>query len=563
MSARVEPASATLPADDGWNQREETTQTVGVAGWTLVSRLTGLVRIAVAGATLGPTFFANIFQITNTLPNLTYNLFAGSLVPALVVPSLVAALDREGAAGARRLCRSLVGVVLLGFGAASALVICSGPVIVRLVTAGISDSASSAQAQRQTWVLLLLVVPQIMLYGVAAIGVAAQNARRRFALAAAAPAVENVGLVVTLLVAAAWFGGGLRTGDVTGAHLLVLGIGSTLSVAAHAGIQLFGAARVGLPLWPTWSRRDQAVREVIRRGIPTLADATVQAGSTFAVVLAAGTVPGGVVAMQIGLKLYNLPLALSARAVGTVLMPKLAQLRVRGSPEGFRATYLRGLSMSWLVAVPAAVALVFLARPIAELLAFGELDRDGAITLVAVSVASLGLALVGTATYEIARQACYARLDARSPLLGGIAQAVVVLAGVGASVLVFDGTAALAVLGLAVTLGSLVRAVVVDRAARSGIAGLEGRARRILGLDFVASVVAVGPAALLVRVVASAVDGRAGLVVGLALGAVVGMVGYAAALAVLVALRAPDLPDLRRGETQRLAPTTTSSGGAP
>jgi putative peptidoglycan lipid II flippase len=417
------------------NRRGETTQTLGVAGWTLVSRLTGLVRIAVAGATLGPTFFANIFQITNTLPNLTYNLFAGSLVPALVVPSLVEALDREGTDGARRLGRSLTGVVLVGFAACSALVVCSGPVFVTLVTAGIGDGASAAQAQRQTWVLLLLVVPQIMLYGVAAIGVAAQNARQRFALAAAAPAVENVGLVVTLLVAALWFGSGLSTGAVTGTHLLVLGIGSTLSVAAHAGIQVFGAARVGLSLWPTWSRRDPAVRAVIRRGIPTLADAAVQAGSTFAVVLAAGVVPGGVVAMQLGLKLYNLPLALSARAVGTVLMPKLAQLRVRGSPEGFRAAYLRGLSMTWLVAVPSAVALVVLARPVAELLAFGELDRGRAISLVAVAVASLGIALVGAATYEIARQACYARLDARSPLLGGIAQAAVILAGVGTAVL--------------------------------------------------------------------------------------------------------------------------------
>jgi putative peptidoglycan lipid II flippase len=550
---------AALPAADGWSEREETSQTLGVAGWTLVSRVTGLVRIAVAGATLGATFFANIFQLTNTVPNLTYNLFAGSLVPALLVPSLVEALHREGTAGARRLCRSLLAVVLLGFGATSLLVLASGPLIVHLVTAGISDGTAAAQAQRQAWVLLLLVFPQITLYGVAAVGVAAQNARQRFALAAAAPAVENVGLIVTLLVAAAWFGGGLGTGAVTGTHLLVLGIGSTLSVAAHAGIQLFGAARVGLSLWPTWRDRDPAVGGIIRRGVPTLANATVQAGWTFAVVAAAGVVPGGVVAMQIGLKLYNLPLALSARAVGTVLMPKLAQLRVRGSPRQFRETYVRGLSTTWLVAVPAAVALVCLAQPIAKLLAFGELDRARAVALVTVSVASLGLALVGTATYEIARQACYARLDARSPLLGGVAQAVAVLIGVGAVALAFDGTAALAVLGLAVTFGSIVRALIVDRAARSGIDTPDGRAGRILRRDFVASIVAVVPAALLVRVLASAIDGRSGLVVALALGGVVGTAIYAGAL---VTLSARDLPLPHRRAARPPASTGTSSIGA-
>src|SRR5712691_2799625 len=59
---------------------DETTKSFGVAGWTLVSRVTGLMRVVVAGAILGPTFFANIFQATNTVPNLTYNLMAGTLL---------------------------------------------------------------------------------------------------------------------------------------------------------------------------------------------------------------------------------------------------------------------------------------------------------------------------------------------------------------------------------------------------------------------------------------------------------------------------------------------------
>lgn len=582
MSARVEPLSpgsastppdvpasrprrpasepVELEVDGGWNQRKETSQTLGVAGWTFVSRVTGLIRIVVAGATLGPTFFANIFQATNTLPNLTYNLFAGSLIPALVVPSLVEALDREGLAAARRLGRSLLGVALLGFGAASAVVICAGPLLVRLLTFGISDGQDAAQAQWQAWVLLLLVVPQIILYGVAAIGVAAQNARRRFALAAAAPAVENVGLIVTLLVAAAWLGSGSRTSTVSGTYLLVLGIGSTLSVVAHAGTQLFGAARAGMSLWPTWRRRDPAVRQIIRRGIPTLGNATVDAGWYLAVVLAASPVPGGVVAMQIGMKLYNVPLALTGRAVGTVLMPRLAQLRVRGSRELFRDTYIRGLSSTWLVAVPSAVALVLFAHPISQLLAFGEFAQPGAITLVAVAVASLGLALVGRATYEIAQQACYARLDTRSPLLGGVIQAVTALAGVAAAVVLFDGTAALAALGIAVTFGSFVQAVVVDRAARRDMFGLEVRAWGALRQDLVASIVTVGPAALLARLVTDVVGGRAGLLAGVALGCLVAMAGYAA---VLVALRAPARVGIRHRETRGVAPSGVSGGAAP
>ncbi|MDT4910108.1 MAG: putative peptidoglycan lipid flippase, partial [Pseudonocardiales bacterium] len=53
---------------------------IAVASWTLVSRVTGVVKIAAIGAVLGPTFFGNAYQFTNSLPNLIYfGLLAGSL----------------------------------------------------------------------------------------------------------------------------------------------------------------------------------------------------------------------------------------------------------------------------------------------------------------------------------------------------------------------------------------------------------------------------------------------------------------------------------------------------
>ena len=65
-----------------------------VAAWTVVSRVTGLVRIAAIGAVLGPTLLGNTFQFTNALPNLLYyGLLAGSLFSSLLVPALVHHVD--------------------------------------------------------------------------------------------------------------------------------------------------------------------------------------------------------------------------------------------------------------------------------------------------------------------------------------------------------------------------------------------------------------------------------------------------------------------------------------
>ena len=196
-----------------------------------------------------------------------------------------------------------------------------------------------------------------------------------------------------MLLAARWFGSGFGVHDVSSGCLVLLGVGATLSVAAHAGLQLFGAARVGIPLWPRWGWSDPVVRALCRRMVPTIGTAMIDAIWFFALIVAAGTVPGGVVAIQIGFNFYNVPLALSARAVGTVMLPRLARDAVRGDLEQFRQTYESGVSWAWFVAAPASVVLVLLAKPIGDALAFGQMAHDNGAALLAASVASMGLAL--------------------------------------------------------------------------------------------------------------------------------------------------------------------------
>ncbi len=117
-------------------------------------------------------------------------------------------------------------------------------------------------------------------------------------------------MIVTLLLAARWFGVGNNVHDVSTAELVVLGAGSTLAVVAHVSLQLFGAARAGIPLRPRWGWNDPEVRDIVRKTLPTVGTAMLDAVWFFALIVAAGTVAGGVVALQIGFNFYNVPLAL-------------------------------------------------------------------------------------------------------------------------------------------------------------------------------------------------------------------------------------------------------------
>ena len=385
--------------------------------------------------------------------------------------------------------------------------------------------------------LLFLVIPQIGLYGIVAVATAAQNARNRFALAAAAPALENIGLITTLVLAAKIFGRDTR--HVSSAYLLFLGAGATMAVALHTAVQCFGAARAGMPLWPSWKWTDPAVHAMYRRIIPAIGTASLDAGWLFALIVAAGTVPGGVVAIQIGINFYYLPVALSAKAVGTVLLPRLSREAMGETLVAFRETYDRGVSWAWFVAVPASLTLLLFGKPIAQSIAFGEMRRNNGIALLSAAIAALGLALIGATVFEFAKQACYARHDVIAPLLGCVAMGVIVLIGALVSASAFHGAAVLAGLGLTVTFGELARSIVSDFAARRDTHRVG--ASRVQGLvrHAGAAAVTIGPAALLCRVVQHVIGGHSGAIIGVSLGVGGGLIGY---LVVQALLGAPELP---------------------
>jgi putative peptidoglycan lipid II flippase len=526
---------------------DDTAKSFGVAGWTLFSRVTGLLRVMVAGAILGPTFFANIFQATNTIPNLTYNLMAGSLLTELIIPILVAELDTGGLEATRKLLREIVGVVLAGFVLAALAVTIASPIIVRLLTFGV-HGPQSGDARTECWVLLFLVLPQIGLYGIVAAAVAAQNARGHFALASAAPAIENIGLITTLIFVAAYFGRDTR--HVSTAYLVCLGLGATGAVFLHAAVQCWGAARCGLPLWPSFKWDHPAVRALAKRAVPAIGTASLDASWLFILIVAAGSVPGGVVAIQIGINFYYMPVALSAKAAGTVLLPRLSREALHEKLTEFRATYDLGISWSWFVAVPASLTLLVSARPIAQAIAFGEMRRGNGVALLAASIAGMGLALIGAAMYEFAKQTCYARHDVIAPLIGCAVMVGFLLVGAPIAHQSLHGPHLLFGLGMLVTVGELARSLIADRAARRGTHAQGPSLVYSLGRHITVAIFTIIPAALVGRVVQHALRAHfhLGAIVGVVVGVSAGLAGY---IVIQALLSAPELPPKLRLESRR------------
>ncbi|MDQ4144091.1 MAG: hypothetical protein M3198_10185, partial [Actinomycetota bacterium] len=169
---------------------------LAVAIWTLVSRITGVAKVIIIAAVLGPTYLGNLYQALNLIPNLVYfGFLAGSLFASVLVPPLVRYISLKDLRAVERLAGGFLGMALIVFSLVAALVMIAGGIVTTILSSGVQDPSIAQAQQRIGWYFLLLFMPQVVLYGIAATSGAVMNAQNRFALPAAAPALENIGIV--------------------------------------------------------------------------------------------------------------------------------------------------------------------------------------------------------------------------------------------------------------------------------------------------------------------------------------------------------------------------------
>ncbi|WP_433782278.1 lipid II flippase MurJ [Actinomycetospora sp. CA-101289] len=437
-----------------------------VAGWTVVSRATGLLRVVAVGAAFGPTWFANAFQATNQVPNLTYEVMAGPVLALVIVPAVVQGTVAGRPDGAPRLLGGVTGLLLTASGALAVLLVLASPLAARALTVGVDDD-DRVRAFRVTVLLLVCVAPQVVLYTLAYLGAAAQQARHRFAVAAAAPAVENLVLTAVVVGTAVAWGTGGEVGSFPTELVVVLGLGSTFAVAVHAAIQVAGAAWAGVPLRPARWRGDALARAVGDRLRRSVRVAALPAAGVFMLIAVAATVPGGVTVFWLAYTLGAVPTALGARAVATAVLPDLART-ADGDRRAFAVAWRRALGYSSFVSVPALLLLVVFATPIAAVLAVGEMRSPAVVAQLAACIALIGVSQVFGAAYEMGRQALFARLDLRGARRATDLGLVATLA-VGLAALAAPPAARPAVLCLAVIARDATATAVVLRRLRRGI----------------------------------------------------------------------------------------------
>jgi len=528
-----------------------------VGAWTAISRGTGVVRVVVIGAVLGPTFLGNTYQLTNSLPNLVYYGFlAGSLFVSLLVPALVRHIDDQRQHDTARISGGFLGIALAALLVIAPIAVVLLPELLRVTAlggAGLSGTPIQDNGQLEVArLLILLTIPQVFLYAVVGSATAVMYAHRRFALAAAAPLVENLGIILVLLLAGMFYGTGKELGAESTGEVLLLGLGSTAAVGAHAAIQWWGARRAGVLLRPRAGWRDPEVLSTIRRALRSVAQAGLLALQLLALLLVSNRVAGGTVAIQMALNFYYLPIALAATPVALALLPRLS--RLQGASAEFAETFLQGLALALFLAIPAAVGFVVLAGPVAHTIAAGQMATPDGLAMISGGLAALALGLVGETTFYVTTQAAYARGDTRTPLVSMGLQAIVCLTLCAVAAFASPGWL-LPAIGAAYAVAAVVGGVHLFL--RMSVGWQRSVLWASASRTVVGAVVMAVPAYLCARLLGSVVDGRPGQALALVGGAVTGAVVFGITQLVL---RSPELGWLTAGLQERRAVAAREAG---
>ncbi len=384
-----------------------------VGGFTLVSRVLGLVRdIAFATfLTVGPALDA--FLIAFKIPNFMRRLFAEGAFSQAFVPVISEYRETRPTPEVKALVDRIAGTfggVLLAINVIGML---AAPLLVMAFAPGFLERPEQFALTAD---LLRVTFPYLFFIALTAFAGGILNAHGRFAAPALAPVLLNIALIVAAVRGSSWFEEPVRA----------LAWGVFIAGIAQLLVQFPSLARLGLLPRPRWDLAFPGVKKVFGLMLPALFGSSVaQINLLLDTLIASFLVAGSVSWLYYADRLMEFPLGVFSIALATAVLPQLSRDHAAADGERFSSTLDFALRLAVLIVVPAAAGLFMLAGPIIAALFFHGTFRAEDVEMSRIALMAYSLGLVGFSLVKILAPGYYARQDTRTPVrVGFIAMGV-------------------------------------------------------------------------------------------------------------------------------------------
>ena len=401
---------------------------------TVLSRFGGVLRGIFLAAALGAGTVADMFNLGNTLPNVVYILVIGGALNAVFIPELVRHMksdDDDGQGYANSLI-TLVGSILLAVSLAAVVI---APWIVRIYA---TPQYTQSQLDLAT-AFARFCLPQIFFYGVYTMLSQVLNARGHFGTPMFAPIVNNIVAIATFVMfiivstSAQVQGGTLTSGQVT-----LLGVGTTLGVAAQAFVLIPVLRRAQYSWRPSWKWRGVGLGQAGNLAFWTIMLVLVNQLAYIVIVRLAtgvnatsadtGATPAGLTAYTNAHLMFILPHSVITVSIVAALLPRMSRAAHDLAFPDLALDIASGMRSTAALIIPSAVALVVLGTS-AGIVLFNYGETSTASAEVTGQLAEVfALALLPFALFYVILRGWYALEATRTAFFVTVALNVVYLA---------------------------------------------------------------------------------------------------------------------------------------
>jgi putative peptidoglycan lipid II flippase len=376
-----------------------------IGGLTMVSRVLGFTRDMIGSRILGASHANDAFNLAFLLPNIFRRLFAEGAFSSGFVPLFSRRLAAGGHEDAQAFSNEILAVFMPALLVVTVIFEIFMPGVLSLVAAGYKDTPGKFELSLQ---LTMWTFPYLLFISLVALLAGVLNSLTRFAVAAFAPALLNIALIIALLIA--------PPNDIATVRYMAIAV--LLGGIAQFLLCWVAVRRAGVKLHFGRPRLTPAVKELVILILPATAAAGVyQISQLFYGYFSTLLGEGALTNLSYADRLNQLPLSIIGTALGVAILPAISQAIARNEDDVAADVQARAFDLSMLLTLPATLALAVAAVPI-----IGALFQGGEYTVEAARTTGniLAILVTGLPAYVLVKvltPAFYARKDVRTPVL--------------------------------------------------------------------------------------------------------------------------------------------------
>lgn len=378
----------------------------GVVGFfTLLSRITGLLRDIVVGYLFGAQAAADAFFVAFRIPNLLRRLTAEGALTVAFIPVFTNYLAHKGRSEAVKVARVIFTFVALFLAAITLLGIIFAEPITRLFAPGFMEEHEKFSL---TVFLTRLMFPYIFFVSLVALAMGVLNTLRHFMAPALSPVFFNLSIVLCAISLSPFLAEPVSS----------LAYGVLLGGVVQLLLQLPFLSRYGISAAFDFDFRHPALgRLLFLMGPAVFGAAVYQINVLISTILASMLPSGSVSYLYYADRLLEFPVGVFAIALGTAALPSFSSLVAKRELDGLRGALTYALRIVNFISLPASIGLMVLAVPI-----FAIFFQRGAFDVqttrnTADALFFYSLGLWGISGTRLLAPVFYAMEDTKTPVL--------------------------------------------------------------------------------------------------------------------------------------------------